>query len=99
MKEGEVALMKEMLSETIPDLADEFVASETCMYTLTTNEDFLIDWANSENKTTLFLSPCSGHVFKMATAVGEIAADLCEKGETHFDVDFMKMETLEKELK
>ena len=97
VEEGEILLMKEVLERTIPELAGDLVRTETCMYTMTPNEDFLIDW-NGDKKTTLFVSPCSGHGFKMASGIGEISADLCETGTASFDIDFMKMTELEKEL-
>jgi glycine/D-amino acid oxidase-like deaminating enzyme len=48
------------------------VASETCLYTTTADETFLL-----ERRGRLVIgSPCSGHGFKFAPAIGERLADL-----------------------
>jgi sarcosine oxidase len=46
--------------------------TETCLYTTTPDEDFVID-----RKGPLVVgSPCSGHGFKFAPLIGEVLADL-----------------------
>ena len=50
----------------------EPVAAETCMYTTTADESFVL-----ERRGRLVIgSPCSGHGFKFAPAIGERLADL-----------------------
>ncbi|GMH55032.1 hypothetical protein TrRE_jg12960 [Triparma retinervis] len=65
---------------------------ETCMYTMTPNEDFLVDMKGS----VVFCSPCSGHGFKMVTVLGAIVADLLLTGKTSFDISFMSIDELTK---
>ena len=60
------------------------------MYTMTPNEDFLID----SKKSVVYVSPCSGHGFKMASVIGEIVADLVTTGRTVFDISFMSIEEI-----
>jgi sarcosine oxidase len=36
------------------------------------------------------LSPCSGHGFKYASVVGEIAADLVQRGKSRFDLSLFR---------
>jgi sarcosine oxidase len=50
-------------------------AMKSCIYTLTQDHNFLIDW-HPAHANTLIVSCCSGHGFKYAPAYGEIAADL-----------------------
>jgi sarcosine oxidase len=48
------------------------VGAETCMYTTTADETFIL-----ERRDRLVVgSPCSGHGFKFAPAIGERLADL-----------------------
>jgi sarcosine oxidase len=47
-------------------------ATETCLYTNTPDEDFVLDRRGS----VVLGSPCSGHGFKFAPLVGRILADL-----------------------
>jgi sarcosine oxidase len=49
-------------------------ATDTCMYTMAPDEDFVIDRIGD----VVVCSPCSGHGFKFAPLVGEIVADLVE---------------------
>lgn len=46
--------------------------SETCLYTTTPDEDFVLD----RSGPLVVASPCSGHGFKFTPLVGEIVADL-----------------------
>jgi sarcosine oxidase len=46
--------------------------TETCLYTTTPDEDFVIDRVGP----LVIASPCSGHGFKFAPLVGEVLADL-----------------------
>lgn len=92
VEEGEISLMRDIISPLLPDLAGESVATETCMYTMTPNEDFLVDMKGS----VVYCSPCSGHGFKMATVLGEIVADLVITGKTSHDISFMSIDELTK---
>jgi sarcosine oxidase len=57
--------------ETFPG-SDATGVSETCLYTNTPDEDFVLDRVGP----VVIASPCSGHGFKFAPLVGEIVADL-----------------------
>jgi sarcosine oxidase len=46
--------------------------TETCLYTTTPDEDFVIDRMGP----VVIASPCSGHGFKFAPLIGELLADL-----------------------
>jgi sarcosine oxidase len=37
-------------------------------------------------------SPCSGHGFKFASILGEILADLAQRGETRHDVGWLRLD-------
>lgn len=56
----------------LPGLVPEPFAEATCLYTSTSNEDFVID----RDGPVVVVSPCSGHGAKFAPLVGELAADL-----------------------
>ena len=57
----------------------------TCMYTNTPDHDFVIDFSPRDDRVVI-LSPCSGHGFKFAPIVGDIAADLVCDGGTKRDI-------------
>jgi sarcosine oxidase len=57
----------------------------TCMYTNTPDHDFVIDFS-PHDKRVVVISACSGHGFKFAPVIGEIAADLVRDGSTRRDI-------------
>jgi sarcosine oxidase len=50
----------------------ELVRSETCLYTRTPDEDFVLDRIGP----LVVASPCSGHGFKFTPVIGDLLADL-----------------------
>ncbi|HEY1778505.1 MAG TPA: FAD-dependent oxidoreductase [Solirubrobacteraceae bacterium] len=60
------------LSERLPRLAGPTVKTETCLYTVTTDEEFVL---RREGRVVVG-SACSGHAFKFATATGQKLASL-----------------------
>jgi sarcosine oxidase len=59
----------------LPDLYDAPLRTKTCLYTTTTDEEFVID-RRPGHPRVVFASACSGHGFKFASAIGEALADL-----------------------
>jgi sarcosine oxidase len=57
----------------------------TCMYTNTPDHDFVLDFA-PDNRRVVVISACSGHGFKFAPVIGDIAADLVCDGGTKRDI-------------
>ncbi|ESR63437.1 hypothetical protein CICLE_v10008459mg [Citrus x clementina] len=58
------------------------VATQLCMYSITPDEDFVIDFLGGEfGEDVVVAGGFSGHGFKMAPAVGRILADLVLSGE------------------
>jgi sarcosine oxidase len=57
-------------------------AATTCLYTLTADEDFVVDRVGP----ITVLAGFSGHGFKFASVIGELAADLVDgrPGPEHF---------------
>jgi glycine/D-amino acid oxidase-like deaminating enzyme len=67
----------------LPTVDPAPVSFETCLYTTTANEDFIIErWGD-----VVVVSACSGHGFKFAPLVGEIAACLAVGDESPIALD------------
>jgi sarcosine oxidase len=60
-------------------------AAETCLYTMTPDNTFIIDRLPGFPQI-LIASPCCGHGFKFSPVVGEIVADLVTRGTTDHDI-------------
>jgi sarcosine oxidase len=89
--ESEIDQIRTILKEHIPSLAGESVHTETCMYTVTPDGHFVIDF-HPENRNVILASPCSGHGFKFCSVVGEIIRDLCIHGRTQHDISMFKID-------
>jgi glycine/D-amino acid oxidase-like deaminating enzyme len=82
----EVKPLRAALEPILPGLAEARVReSDVCLFTNTPDHDFIIDF-HPFFPQVLISSPCSGHGFKFASAIGEIQADLLMKGRTEFDL-------------
>jgi glycine/D-amino acid oxidase-like deaminating enzyme len=67
-----VERVAEWVSRTYPDADPDPVAAETCFYTTTPDEHFILE----RRGRVVIGSPCSGHGFKFAPAIGRRLADL-----------------------
>jgi sarcosine oxidase len=84
--EFEVNPLRAALRPILPELAESPVReSDVCLFTNTPDHDFIIDF-HPFFPQVLISSPCSGHGFKFASAIGELQADLLTKGKTAFDL-------------
>ena len=81
----EDAGIRHLLARLMPDAAGRQLEARVCLYTNTPDKDFLID-AHPRHANVFLVSPCSGHGFKFASAIGEIAAELAAHGESKFDL-------------
>jgi sarcosine oxidase len=79
------ALIRAALADHIPAANGERRDGQTCLYTQTPDGDFLIDRLPGAPQV-IVASPCSGHGFKFAPAIGEILADLATTGATRHDI-------------
>lgn len=82
--QGENAVAREMLEQIMPGAGGRLKESRVCLYTNTPDRHFIIDWLQRDR--VLVLSPCSGHGFKFASAIGEIAAQLVLDGKSWLDL-------------
>ncbi len=59
-----------LASDKLVGIKRHCLAAEACLYTVTADEHFVIDW-HPETDRVLVASPCSGHGFKHSAAIGE----------------------------
>ena len=67
-----VERVAEWVARTYPDADPTPVAAETCMYTTTANEQFILE----RRAKVVIGSPCSGHGFKFAPTIGSRLASM-----------------------
>ena len=81
----EVRRVRELLERFLPHAAGVHRRSATCLYTNTPDQHFLVDF-HPQHAEVLVVSACSGHGFKFASAIGEVAADLLTGRRPTFDL-------------
>ncbi len=81
----EEADVRSLVAKYIPKANGELASSAVCLYTNTPDYHFVID-RHPEYPQVVLLSPCSGHGFKFAASVGEVAADMALGREIAFDL-------------
>jgi len=85
VKDDEVEPLRAALRPVLPQLAEAAVReSSVCIFTNTPDHDFIIDF-HPEHRQVLISSPCSGHGFKFASAIGELQADMITRGSVRLD--------------
>jgi sarcosine oxidase len=78
-------VVRDRLAETMPTLAGRLLHAETCLYTMTPDEHFIID-KHPDYPQVSMAAGFSGHGFKFASVVGEILADMAMDLPPKFDL-------------
>ena len=73
------------LRRFLPAAAGPVVTSKTCLYTMAPDGDFVIDRVPGRPNIVV-ASPCSGHGFKFAPAIGQALVELAFGGRTGLDL-------------
>ncbi len=82
--------IRKAIEEWMPGAAQTFRDAKVCMYSLTRDGHFVVD-RHPDNPQLILCGGFSGHGFKFAPIVGEIAADLALEGSTRHDIDFLSL--------
>ena len=89
--EAETRKMQALVRRYLPRLNPVVKSFAVCLYTDTPDQHFLID-RHPEHARVWIGSPCSGHGFKFASAVGEVLADLATTAKTRFDLNLFRLD-------
>jgi len=89
--DDEVTPVRAIMTRNMPDANGPLRASAVCLYTNAPDEHFLIG-RHPAHPTVIVASPCSGHGFKFASAIGEILADLATEREPAFDLSLFALD-------
>jgi len=86
----EIAEIRNVLSEYLPDANGDLLSTAVCKYTNTPDEHFILDY-HPEFPQVVVASPCSGHGFKFSPVIGEIIAEMVHGKRPQFDLDLFKL--------
>lgn len=73
--ESDIEKMRELLKRFLPAANGKFLRGTVCLYSNARDGHFILD-RSASCRDVLVASPCSGHGFKFASAIGEVLADL-----------------------
>ena len=85
------AVLRAATSRYLPQADGPALTLKACMFTNTPDEHFIIDTLPEAPSVTV-ASPCSGHGYKFASVIGEIAADLALDGGTDHDIEMFRID-------
>lgn len=81
----EIEFIRRYLARYVPALDGDLLYSQTCMYTNTPDEHFIIS-THPEHPQVAIAAGFSGHGYKFCSVVGEILADLATDGATEHPI-------------
>jgi sarcosine oxidase len=90
---ADIERVHRVLRARIPAAAGRPRTSQTCIYTRSPDEHFVIG-LHPDAPRIVLASPCSGHGFKFASLIGEILADLAITGATDKPIGLFAPERL-----
>lgn len=77
--EDALELVRDHALKRFPDLSGEILSSQSCLYTITPDERFIVDFA-SDSRRIVVCSGCSGHGFKFTVLLGKIVSEMAING-------------------
>jgi sarcosine oxidase len=77
--------VQNFLARYIPTALGPLIYTKSCLYTLTPDRDFVIDFVPNYGNAVIAIG--GGHGFKFASLVGRILAELATEGRTDHDLD------------
>lgn len=83
--------VRSFLRAHLPVADREPVRGKVCLYTNTPDDHFVVGRSPLSSRVVV-VGGCSGHGYKMASVVGEIAADLVTTGESAFDLGLFRLD-------
>ena len=88
--EVDIGSMRKLLARYLPQANGAYLRGTVCLYTNTPDSHFILDF-HPESDRVILASPCSGHGFKFASAIGEVLADLATIGSARFDLSLFRL--------
>lgn len=88
LDEKDLARVRQFTQEWFPEVGGELLRHETCLYTMSPDEHFIVD-RHPGHPQVAFAAGLSGHGFKFASVLGEVMCDLIVEGGTDLPAGFL----------
>ena len=98
LNRADEAILRQFAGRYFPDGAGRTLDMVVCLFTNTPDEHFLLDTLPDAPQVSV-AAGFSGHGFKMASVIGEVMADLGQKGKTRHDISLHRLSRLKGGLK
>lgn len=82
--------IRDRLAETLPGLAGRLLYAETCLYTITPDEHFLLG-SHPHHPDVTIAAGFSGHGFKFTPVIGEVVTEMISKGSAALGLDLFSL--------
>jgi len=89
VRDSDLASLQKVVTSYLPGVSPHARASSVCLYTMTPDENFIVD-NHPEWPHVCLAAGFSGHGFKFAVAVGDWLADLALSGKTAAPIAFLR---------
>jgi sarcosine oxidase len=93
-RDEDESAMRALLQKYLPRANGPLRDAAVCLYTNTPDHHFIIDYLDDDERVVL-ASPCSGHGFKFASAVGEAVAELALGERPSVDLSLFSLQRFE----
>ena len=86
----DIAPIQESMEQWMPGATARFRDAKACLYSLTPDGHFVVD-RHPQHPRLILCGGFSGHGFKFAPVIGEIAADLALAGHSRHEIGFLSL--------
>jgi sarcosine oxidase len=86
-------MLREFAARYFPEGCGPTLSLKSCMFTNTPDGHFIIDTHPGYPQVS-FAAGFSGHGFKFASVIGEVLADLVERGESRYNIELFSLDRL-----
>jgi sarcosine oxidase len=93
IKAEDEAPIRSFLNKHLPAVDGELRRASVCIYTLTPDRHFILD-LHPEHGNVAVAAGFSGHGFKFSSVIGEIMADLAQRGKTDLPIERFRLARL-----
>ena len=88
--EEDIKPLRDRVHRYFPDAAGPILETKTCLYTMSSDEHFIVDHLPGFEEVACVACGFSGHGFKFVAAIGEILSDLATQGNTSLPIHFLR---------
>ncbi len=93
---NDIEIVQYFITNYLPREADAEIEFQTCLYTNTPDEHFIIDAIPDTNQQILIACGFSGHGFKFAPVIGKIMSDMAIHQKSDLNTNFLSLQRFDK---